>query len=418
MGRQLIAAGGGEAAQALPPISAVRDFPYWERPDDYWGRALWAHPPVFFPRFTEVVDTDPVTGAEIWNIETDVLDPDGPDGAKAWRTCLRSPSVHRYLAVLDGLHHANTKQLVAWTGNAVHKRSHYHLGPAFDLGLLERGRYAAGHKHRGKQTYLWKPHDGKPMQRFVARLAERDPDTARRLFGSRPPRHHAGGPHTRHDVLTVEALLRLMETQPRWVAISPEHHTSPAAVSGDQTAPADYSGDAVLWRDDGLRVVVEVCASRNIGHHAAKMEKWASWLGGRDPRETGIVVVFLNAHADKHRSLARLLRKAHGDVIAPGRLRHHSGQRPHMGETEVQKARSSIVLASWEDWFPPHHAISEEGVNVACAATRDGRSWVRVDLADADSYRYRPTVQPAKPHDWLISPRWLGDVPMTTPKVA
>ncbi|AXV10341.1 hypothetical protein DVS28_b0601 (plasmid) [Euzebya pacifica] len=412
-----IATGRGTAEDSpdrYPPISAIDSYPYWKRPDPYWAAGYWSAPAVFSPRFTEHRDVDELTDATLWVQTTDLLDPASDEGAKAMRTCLRSPSVHRILSILDGLHHANTAQLVAWSASSASNRS-LRFVPMFDVGLVERGRYAAGHKHVGKQTYLWKLHDGKPIRRYTGLLP---PDTARRIFANLPPRHHAGGPHARHDLLTVEASLRLMEVQPAWIAASPEHATGPVALTNDKDDPGHYTGDIALWRDDGLRVVIEVCASRNLDHHAAKMEKWASWLAGRSIDDTGVVVVFLNAHRDNHRHVAGQLRKMHAEIISPGTLRRHSGQRPLADPEAVQRARSQVMVAAWEDWFPPHHAVSESAVDLVCAYTANGKTWGTVSLADAAAYPFRPTITAPKPHDWLLTPPWAGQAPLTTPNVA
>lgn len=415
-GTGLLAAGHTPDATVIPPASASRHSPYWTRPDPYYSDSYWANPPVFSPRFKEIVDTDDETGAKIFRWVPDLVDPESERGIKDLTTLrnAQTKAIPRYVSVLNGFNHANTAQLVAWTGNSPTNRSK-HFGPMFRLGLVERGRYAAGHKHVGKQVSLWKLHDARPIREYAQALPD---ETARRVFASKPGRPFPGGPHTRHDILTVEAILRMLETQPRWVGVSPEHASSPYNLTLDDTSPKGFSGDAALWRDDGLRVVLEVCASRNIEHHATKMQKWAEWLATRTVNDTGIVVVFLNAHKDRHVNLARAMRAAHSRVVKQGQLKLSTGQQPIASDIGVRNARAQLLLAAWEDWFPRHHAVSEAAQAARCAFTPDGKVWGRVDVADADAFPYAPTIRRAMPPDWFTTPPWAGNEPVVTPKAA
>lgn len=420
---QLIAGAGGNANTGrLPladPVSRTKHMPYWDRDDCYWDDWRWAQPPLFAPRYRIDRDVDPDTGAVELSRTLDV--DDAGSNPRTWKFVSRSPVLRRVVAVLDGFHHATTKQLVAATG--MHPSDTYrYLVPGWDTGLLSRGRFQPADIIAGKLTRLWALWHGKPLNRWTRQL----PDGERTLLYGTGSRPHPSGPHARHDVLCLEAVLRLLETGHDWIGLTGEPHATGAQLCPWlPDAPARLAGDAVLWRSDGLRVVLEVCASRDMRHIARKMALWASWLGQHGRDRTGLVVVFLNAHRGRHGPFATSLRHAHEQIIAPGRFTIADRVPAPWGA--VERAADSIHLASWEDWFPRHHRVSEAGAamttihRVRQASRADGAfRWSPSGLAapETDDRRFAPLRAMPPPPQWSGTPPWNHDLPLVVPDVA
>lgn len=378
---------------------------WWERSDVYYDSCMWEGGLSLLPRSLLHHTIDDKTGAvfnsridDPLHIGTTREDP----GRKGWQHVINSELTHRMIAALDGFGHATTEQLTALAGWSPATASRHTL-TAWKMGLVRRGRSRV--RVDGSLQYVWTLHDSARLRKFSTALGE----DAQRVFGGRD-RPRIGSPHTRHDVLVTEAVLRLLETSDRWIAVDAEHQANPHTITGIDDAPKGFRGDAVLWRDDGLRVVLELAASRNSDHVRKQMNRWAGWLAGHPPSETGMIVVFLNASGRRHAGFANELRRLHTQIIDSPRLRHTSGAIAN--RREVSRARAQIHLASWEDWFPAPKTISIAGAHATTATLapgpKDGHAWTLYDPTDPATLPYCPSSAARTPPDILLTPAWVS----------
>ena len=112
---QLVAAVGPNKARQHRPVdellSATMHSPYWQREDPFHEHWLWDTAPPFHSRYT--ARRENVDGQ--WQlVQTPAYDaPSSRDGAPLWSLCVNSEHVHRILAMLNGFHHATSRQLHA-----------------------------------------------------------------------------------------------------------------------------------------------------------------------------------------------------------------------------------------------------------------------------------------------------------------
>lgn len=404
---QLIAAVGRPALADRPVTlsgtSAAPHHPYPQRYDPFHDHWLWTPPPWLDSPHQVMTVVDSQTGGRQVERHDDFIDIEGrgSPGQVKWGKLLASGHVHRMLALLDGLGHATAEQLAAWIGCDPKNLARYTL-PAWEAGLIRRCRFQPAVP--GSLPFLYSLNPGKRLKRYMKEL---DID-ARLVFGGRD-RASIGSSHVRHNVLATELVLRLLETNPHFVAVGPEHSASPVDLTGHKHAPTakQLRGDAVIYCADGLRVVIEIVGSAKIRAVEDRMVSWGNWLATQPVQTAGIVVVFVNAVHENHVAFSDRLRKAHTDVFADptwgGRERSWMFVPAH----QKRDAGMQVHLASWMDWFPAHQEASVAAAGCATAYTTGGARWGALDLADPAQYPYKhqgPVTTPP----WLLTPEWAG----------
>lgn len=386
-------------AELFPRLSLAKHEPYWNREDPFFDDWLWGGPPRFEGSAVRRRRSD---GSRI--VTRNAVDRHQTDGKRLWRTTLRSAHIHRLLTLLAQLSHATSKQATCWGGWYGSNRTRY-LQPPRRLGLTQRGHFDRD-LLGGSVSRLWRPNPDGPWRAW---LRQADDAAAAAVAGDgRGPKRP--GEHVRHDVLAVEVALRLLETQPRWVAVSGEAHANLAALTGDPTYPAHLRGDLVLWRDDGLRVIVELTASADPRHLSRKIAAWGRAVARRTLAETGTIVVLLNAVSNGHYAAATRLRQLHQRQLDVDAVRDPAGV--VLAPDELRSVRAMIHLASWADWFPQPRRVGLRGRTAATTTSVDGRDWHALDLADPASVDYqplRPADVPAPPTGSLLTPGWAGN---------
>lgn len=226
----------------------------------------------------------------------------------------------------------------------------------------------------------------------------------------------AAGRYDRHNVLTVEFILRAAEFLPHigsilgepfakvsdllYTGVGREAPTLGITRTG-KVVPMTRTGDAVIIRDDGLRIVLETTASASSASLGVKAERWAQELARRPFEETGVVVLFLTV--DKHdpfdgsvdrrvtRDTAKLVRAASEQF--PGRGPMRTAQR--------------MLVASWHDYFPAAHRASDAFSSLVADVFVDGR-WSSRALLDPASV---PAPPMAHAQDVIRAASGLRSVP-------
>lgn len=163
----------------------------------------------------------------------------------------------------------------------------------------------------------------------------------------------SGGQYDRHNVLGTELALRAAEHLPIGAVLG-ETFSSVDLLLGSGLGktikkPDNRRADGVIVRHDGLRIAYEITATASRGLER-KIRRWCQALANHPLEASGLVVVFIAApHPDRNdgKNPLRSIREALAEVLKdfPG--------------TSSDSPAARIGVASWADWFPARHELSE-----------------------------------------------------------
>lgn len=381
-------------AQELELASRAPVRPYWQRLDPYympqqsWSVDWKAHGS--WQRREQPVARGQRQLARVWVEEF---------AEPSTRRFTRSLVLRRTVAFLYCWKHATIDQLTTFTGaNPGEMRAV--LRELWETGLVERTKI----KHPGRlynSPYFYRLRTGGELERYLESLSYED------WLAVTAASHPQEGNADKHNLIATELGLRLAETQP-----------APQAIYGESIAvasrmfpgtKAEFRGDIVFVREDGLRVVIEICMAPRHDSVPAKMARWARFLAERGTRDDhGTIVIFLGVVVDPAApsgTAARQLRKQYASAITDEVIGGH----------DPTVVRTSILLADWETWFPGPWALSEAFAGLRATYTVDGRAWHLVEVAHGKKggIPFRPTGgrwdEPYRTRSSLLCvPGWLG----------
>lgn len=304
-------------------------------------------------------------------------------------------------AALYGWKTATVAQVAALTGNQdLAVRRSRPIGDMFALSIADIGDVAGRFGVGGQPitARMVRPSQGAAFEKLLLprmTFAERLSVTGGEVWSS-------AGRYDRHNVLTMEFILRVAEFLPGVATILGEPFSKVAdllytgtgvtpptmgVTRTGKTIPLTRTGDAVIVRDDGLRIVVETTASVSAASLGVKANRWAEELSRRPFDKTGVVVLFLTV--DKHdpfdgsvdrritRDTAKMVRAA-VDAF-PGR--------------GAMRTRDRMLVASWHDLFPGPHQFGAAFTALSAETFVDG-AWTSRSLLDQSSVP-SPTSLPA-----------------------
>ncbi|EPD32896.1 hypothetical protein HMPREF9306_01204 [Propionimicrobium lymphophilum ACS-093-V-SCH5] len=209
----------------------------------------------------------------------------------------------------------------------------------FGAGLLRMGLFAGGVPSSSTgPVFLLRPGSEKVFGHLSRRLSYWDWLS---ITGGLPWR--VGGLFPRHNVLMSELGLLAAELLPQEFGLSfGERWSGTDQLLG---AHGNKSGDGLLVRDDGLRVVVELTASAAPALEQ-KVDAWASLLARNRLASSGVVVVFVVAAPDKSDRVARRTRKVVRSAIARYGLSGNAGQ----ADQQLMLGIGGANVATIADW--------------------------------------------------------------------
>ncbi|TDL42474.1 hypothetical protein [Kocuria rosea] len=278
------------------------------------------------------------------------------------------------LSALDSWRTITSEQVCAITGSkefaTVNSRNF--VGRLFQAGLIDIGSFPR--PFGSSPARLYRP---APTNVFEQRLAPH-------LTGPEAIAVHgdygwsAGHQYDRHNLLATELGLRVAEFT--GMTVLGEKYASVDLLTGvglgkPAVRAGGKTGDAVIVRDDGLRIVVEITASYSAGLEA-KMERWAKVLHDNPMETSGLVVLFVvAAHPDASRKGS-----SPATVMAGARKRMATALRHYPAySTDAPPARMGLV--AWDQWFPASHCFSTQfldgTVEILDSYTR---TWSSTDL--------------------------------------
>jgi len=321
----------------VPYASRAEQMPWFDRLDPFLVAGAWRPALSWHPAMRPEYDW-------LWH-------PRGPRRVRRLVPAVREPDgrafyvpggrVERIAAALAAWGVLTSQQIGAFTSLDKPRVSRT-LRTMHAAGLVERTRVTLGLHYGVRVPYLWRLRE--TGEQFATWLGRLDEHARWRITFGQPASPSA---HERHDVLAAELALRWAEVTERCQGVLGERMAGAMQVL--PTHPAVRSrGDAVLVRDDGLRVVVELTAQPKHKAVGAKMRAWARMLAGAGGvLRSGVVVVFVAASYERYRAgtavLERQLAGALGSIGDPA---------------ERRLARTSLFVADWRDWFPAPWVIS------------------------------------------------------------
>lgn len=169
--------------------------------------------------------------------------------------------------------------------------------------------------------------------------------------------------YTRHNLLATELGLRLAE------------YAEVEAVLGEKLATHEllgYTGlgypapertmlagaDLVVVREDGLRIAIEITASRGTAF-AGKVRRWAKLLHERRLDRSGLVVIFVAAdHPDTSASKRWNTRNGVFHTVRAA-VREYPG-------INGDRTAARIGVADWREWFPERGMLTDAFLDLEC----------------------------------------------------
>lgn len=306
----------------------------------------------------------------------------GPRGPKWSYTCVydfeplseRTVSavggpVERIVAALTSWRVLTSQQVSCFT-QIEQKKANETLSKILRAGLVERGRMVS-HFEGVSTPAMYRLRKGRELDRYLERIGEERKATI--LLGQEAG---AAG-HERHDLLGAEIALRAAETVSGLQGALGERSAAAKDLLG---AASGARGDVVLVRRDGLRIVVEVTTQPRIEDVMKKMSRWGRLLaefGGIT--KTGLVVVFVAANYDGAHGRLEALKKNFDKAMTAQALGSMGQPAP---VSHVHTARSSVFVASCEEWFPAAWFISERFSRLSVHFSVVPGEWGEVALAE------------------------------------
>ncbi|MEO5315815.1 hypothetical protein PV772_17135 [Pseudarthrobacter sp. CC12] len=194
----------------------------------------------------------------------------------------------------------------------------------------------------------------------------------------------SGGQYDRHNVLAAELALRASEYLPIGTVMG-ETFASVDLLLGSGLGktvkkPDNRRADGVIVRKDGLRIAYEITATASRGLES-KVRRWAQALAAHPLETSGLVLVFIAApHPDRKdgKNPLTAIRNAIAEV-----LRDFPG-------TGSDSPTARIGVASWDDYFPSRHELSENffrlEADFAVGNGKGAAKWIPRGLLDEQKF--------------------------------
>ncbi|MFJ2619644.1 hypothetical protein [Glutamicibacter sp. NPDC087344] len=273
------------------------------------------------------------------------------------------------LSAMDGWGIFSNHHLALMTGNTANLReASKALSTLLRLGILDLG---APHLLNPRQSPVrfFRRRMGGPLGRLASVMTEAEDKVVRGAAAS----WNAPSGHDRHDLLAVEFVLRAAEYHRDIMHVAGERHTKARLLQSPPSTGSskwNHRGDGILTRDDGVRFVVELTASRTEKLQQ-KIERWCRWLEANPVQHTGVVVLWVCA-PDPVRGA--------GMSAAAMRTMLTNAFRSHPSRSKG-KPIGRMAVVQWNDWFPAARETSDDFEDMTVWMMGAMRQWHQVSLA-------------------------------------
>lgn len=292
------------------------------------------------------------------------------------------------LGVMDTWRTATAQQLAAITGDRrIATGSSRIMREMFACGLTDVGNLSNGllASASASSTRLYRPSRTRVFDEKV-RDAITYPEWVSVTGGTD---FESGRQFDRHNLLATEVGLRFAE------------YTDAATLLGEKLSSFELlghtgigfptpdrfyqrSGDIVIVREDGARIVIELTASRS-SDFGEKVRRWARLLSDRRMAKSGLAVVFLSAsHPDGSPN--------HRWNVRNGIYREVAAAVREFPGVSFDRVASRIGVADWREWFPEPGAVSSSflTMDVDRASGEPASPWERASFLDIFDLEFNP----------------------------
>lgn len=285
----------------------------------------------------------------------------------------RRKSALSLIATLDAWATVTAEQAALIAGDRALLNPNSHVVHAlYSLGVLDIGQYALPFARKEKnRVWLYRRASGDGLHKQIT-----DELTwAEWIVTSGGLPWNTGTSFDRHNVLATELVLRAAEFLPIGTVLGEKFVHASSLASAEATSKFTHRADALLVREDGLRIAVEITASRSAAFEA-KVERWAKFMRENPLETSGVIVIFVTVPKPddvRKRGGGAEVRKAVQKVLRsyPERSRNAPSSR--------------IGVVEWSDWFPDRHLLADEFLSMEVQFPV-GRSaadrWAPVPLVD------------------------------------
>lgn len=289
------------------------------------------------------------------------------------------------LGAAFGWHVATEQQVAAIVGyNRVQPFNE--MGRAMWVaGLLQRGRFVADAWERSHRLPMaWRQNPAAPVDRLFSEIRYRE---WLGVTGGQPWR--APNLLGRHGMLATELSLRVAEFCHSVAAVYGERFSGWGTVLPPSCVPVptERTADATWVREDGLRIIVEIMASRAPSTFL-KAGRWVDALARDRNRE--VFLLFVDASMD-----------AEADSSARNAVLRYMRQSL---DASLAGVDDRIAFTKWRDWFPKSGVLTEDFLSLRCRTA----NMEPISLLDPFCATFGGTTRPGVDNASLIYsvPKW------------
>lgn len=307
----------------------------------------------------------------------------------------RGPTALSLFSQLDAWGSVTADQAAAVSGDNALKNPYSRVPLALfmaglmDIGVAPRTRQLP----KTDRTWLYRRTPGEGLNRLRGVLTAQE--RAAVLGGQ--TRFTTTTSHDRHNILALETALRITETHPVTAMLGERH--SGASLLDPHGNKYPNRGDAMLVREDGLRIILELQATRSA-RLQQKMDSWIRFMGDTRLADTGVIVLFVAAphtQGSGKRAGGAEVKSVMSKALKLEHDRTRSGARMRLGVVE------------FKEWWPGEHQVAPAFKDMSAwfnyGLVADAR-WRQVPLAivgfdGSPEYYDRPVQNLAHSPTWL-----------------
>lgn len=288
------------------------------------------------------------------------------------------------LGVIENMRTTTIEQLSALTAhNYTTARMRTLLSAAFAAGLIDIGRVSdlLGNGISSVPGYLLRPAKGR--QRIFDKKIRRHLTLPEQISVTGGYPYSTGGQYDRHNIISVEMLLRAAELLDIGTIVGEKHCTADMLFGsglGRRELVGGIRGDGMIVRDDGMRIAIEMTSSANAADMWRKVRGWAEHMDSSSFARNGVIVLFVIAPSfESNHTESALVSNVKRSV------KRAMSMFPGSGKVRM---RDRFAIAHWTDWFPTRDTVDPSFLSLR-SRTRTGTGedmWLDVDLLDDERY--------------------------------
>lgn len=291
------------------------------------------------------------------------------------------------LGVLDNWRTVTAEQLAAFASRTlIASGRSTQMREMFGASLVDIGEFANGLLSRSNEgARLYRPTPGDAFEKVV-RPSITYPEWVSVTCGTP---YSTGRQFDKHNVIASEFALRVAEFTDAALVLGEKMatHELLAYTSIGRDLPDrlfQRSGDLVIVREDGARIVIEVTTSRGAAL-GEKIDRWAQILGDRRMSRSGLSVIFLTVDVPD-------TPKARSFSLRNGVMRYLRSSVAKFPGVSFDRTAERIGVADWREWFPEPGKVSPDFLALVCdvANGEPASPWSRKAFLDIFDLEFSP----------------------------